>query len=74
MEPGPTALVESETCGPLNVALTVVLAFSVTIHSVAGVPGKHPLDDVQLTNVAPALGTEVRTTCEPGANEALVGD
>jgi len=34
--PGPTALVESETCGPLNVAVAVVFALRVTIHSVGG--------------------------------------
>jgi hypothetical protein len=74
MVAGPTARVESETCGPLNAAVTVVLAFSVTMHSVAGVPGKQPVDEAQHTNVAPALGTAVRITCEPGANEDLVGD
>jgi hypothetical protein len=72
--PGPTALVDSETCGPLNVAVTVVLAFGWTIHTVGTVLGKQPLDDVQLTSMVPALGKAVRTTSEPGANEVPVGD
>lgn len=62
MVPGPTTLVLSETGGPVNVAMTVVFEFSVTMHSVAGVPGKQPVDDVQPTNCALALGTAVRTT------------
>ena len=74
MLPGPTTLVVSENCGELNVAVTVVFAFSVTRHSVAGVLGKHALDGAQLTNVAPVLGTAVRTTCEPAANVVPVGD
>src|SRR5271154_3834987 len=74
MLPGPIALVVSENCCALNVAVTVVLAFKVTRHSVAGVLGKQPLDEVQLTNVAPVLGTAVSTTCEPAANVVPVGD
>jgi hypothetical protein len=74
MVPGPTTFVARETCGPLNVALTVVFAFSVTTHSVAGVPEAQGLDDVQLTNCAPAFGAAVRMTCEPDAKEVPVGD
>jgi hypothetical protein len=54
--------------------VTVVFAFSVTMHRVTGVPGKQPLDDVQLTNCAPAFGTAVNETCEPGSKELPVGD
>ena len=50
------------------------MAFSVTIHTVGTVLGKQLLDDVQLTNVAPALGKAVRTTSELGANDVPVGD
>src|SRR5579862_6319444 len=64
----------SETCGPLKVAVTVVFAFIVTRHSVAGVLGKQLLEGDQLTNCAPVLGTALRTTCEPGANEVPLGD
>jgi hypothetical protein len=74
MVPGPTTFVASETCGPLNVAVTVVFAFRVTTHSVAGVPEAQGLDDVQLTNCAPAFGTAVSITCEPDAKEVPVGD
>ena len=74
MVPGPTTFVARETCGPLNVAVTVVFAFSVMTHSVAGVPEAQGLDDVQLRNCAPAFGTAVRITCEPDAKEVPVGD
>ena len=73
MVPGPTALVLSETCAPLNVAVTVVLAFSWTIHSVVAVVGRQGLENVQLTNVAPGLGEALRTTSEPGAKEVPGG-
>ena len=72
--PGPTTFVLSETCGPLNVAVTVVFAFNVTRHSVVGVPGKQALVGAQPTNCAPALGLAVRMIEEPGANDVPVGD
>jgi hypothetical protein len=72
--PGPTTFVANENWPPENVAVTVVFALSVTIHTVGTVLGTQALDDVQLTNVAPALAKAVRTTSEPGANEVPVGD
>jgi hypothetical protein len=58
----------------VNVAVTVVFEFSVTMHSVNGVSGRQALDGAHPTNCAPELGVAVRVTCEPGTNEVPVGD
>lgn len=58
---------------PVKVAVIVVLAFSVATQVNAPVDTQAPAG-VQLTKLAPELGTAVSTTLEPGANEVPVGD